>query len=173
MACSNLNGAVLLSCSNNVGGVSKIYIANEDDVTSVTDGSPAGIIDTITMTGGATFYAFESNPETSSFVENLVKNLESGATFYDQVVTIKIPRRDYQRRNTLNTLTQGRFKMIVKDANGLFWYLGEVNSMIMTKNDSGSGTKREDGSSYTLEIKAIGEYDPAKEVDAAAVAAVI
>lgn len=173
MACTSINGPISQGCAGNVGGLTKLYIANSSDVASVTDGSPAGIIDTVTMSGGATFYEFELTPLTSNYTENFTANRESGAQFYSQVVTVRLNRREYAKRNQLALLASGNFKIIVKDANGLYWYLGQDSGLYLSKNEGGSGTKQEDGSSYLIELTAVGESSPAKEVLEAAVTAVI
>ena len=165
MACSSITGAVTKSCSNNVGGIVKLYIANADDVVTITDTTSDGDIDVITMASGKKFYEFQFNPDTSTYTENMVKNLESGSTFFDQVITVKLNRRELAKRTQLILLTQGAFKAIVKDANGIYWMLGENNNMYLSKNDGGAGIKKEDQNGYTLEFKSIGEADMAKVID--------
>jgi hypothetical protein len=165
MACSSITGAVTKSCANNVGGIVKLYIANADDVLTITDTGGDGDIDILAMDTGKYFYEFQFDPETSNFTENMVKNLESGATFFDQTISVFIKRKESAKRAQMILLTQGEFKAIVKDSNGLYWMVGEANNMYLSKNDSGTGTKKEDKNGYTLEFKSIGEYDPAKELD--------
>lgn len=191
MACTSINGAISIGCLGNLGGATAIYIANFADVLTTAETGAGfsgysgysgytgsidnlgtdGAIDTITMTASTKFYAIEIRSNTSDYKETFVNNLESGAQFYQQVVTIKLPRREANKRNKIALLAAGKFVMIIKDANGLYWLLGEENGMYLSKNEGGSGTKTEDGSGYLLELTAIGEPAMAKEVAPAAVAA--
>ena len=173
MACTTITGDISIGCLGNLGGLTKLYIANLEDITSFTDTGSDGDIDTITMVSGKVFYEIELLANTSDYKEEYSFTPDSGAKFYKQIVTLKLPRREAAKRQQLALLASGKFVLIAKDANGIFWLMGETNGLYMSKNEGGSGTKQEDGSSYTIEFTAIGEPDPAKEVLFSAVAAVI
>ena len=65
--CSSITGAVTKSCSNNVGGIVKLYIANAADVSVITDTTSDGDIDIITMASGKKFYEFQFRKDLLQF----------------------------------------------------------------------------------------------------------
>lgn len=170
MACVLLTGGIAKNCDNNLGGVTKVYITDFENVTGVTAAS--GEISAFTMASGTQFYEFEFNKNTSSLAENAIVSLENGSLFYEQIVTLVIPRREVAKRNVLKLLMQKELAVIVKDQNGLYWYVGEANGANITELPSTSGTAKGDANAYTLTIRAE-EPEQAQEVDEAAVTAVI
>ena len=171
LVCSLLDEAIVITCDLPIGGLVSLYVANHSQVASIVDTTDDGIIDTITMTSPGKFFEFQFNPDTSNWTQEMMKN--ENAIFFDQTITVKIPYMEAAKRQKLILLTQGKFKAIAKMASGKYFLLGEVNGLQLTKNSSGSGTKKEDGNGYTLEFKAIGEFAEAKEVDSTIIAGII
>ena len=167
-----MTGGIALGCDNNSGGIRKIYITDLCQIDSITEDSPDGEIQTITMESGALFYEFEFNKNTSSFTDDATVNLENGSLFYNQVVTLKIPRREKSKRDELALLMQKDLAVICLDGNGLYWFLGEVNGMRVTALPSTSGVTMADGSSYTITLTGQ-EPEAAREVDSTIIAALL
>lgn len=172
MACELLTGGVTKGCDNNMGGVLAVYLTDKDNVTAVT--STSGHITGFTMAGSPTavFYEFEFNRNTASFDENEPINIENGSAYYEQKITLVIPKRDLSKRNAIKTLAQRDLVAIVKDGNGIYWYVGEENGLLLTELTSGSGLVKADGSKYTLVLMAE-ELDPAKTIEESAVLSVL
>ena len=168
--CSPIDNGIAKSCSNNAGGVSKIYITDFDNVTGIT--ASGGTVSSITMSDS--FYEFVFNKNTSEFNENAQINLENGSTFFEQTVILKIPRREVSKRNVIEKLVAGQKDLIVivKDANSLYWLLGEDNGMNVTTIESAAGVAKEDGSNYTITILSQ-ETDQAKAVDPSIIAGLV
>lgn len=171
MACEDLTSGIALGCDNNMGGLSKIYLTDLDNITAyaydVND-----VITGITMTTGTTFYEYEFNRGTSEFQENELINIQNGSAYYEQMVNLVIPRRDSTKRNQIKLLAQRKLVIIVKDGNGLFTLGGQIDGFLLTELTSGSGLAKEDGSKYTLSFKAE-EVTMSRIVLEAAVTAVI
>lgn len=177
MACDAITG-ITIGCDPNMGGVTKIYISDFADLalTDIVDTGSDGDIDTILLNAGASpavFVEIEVKPNTCEFKEVLVNNQETGAQYTQQTVAIKLPRKEAAKRNQLATLGKGccKVRIILKDANGIYWLAGHTNGLYLSKNESTVGVKAEDGSGYVLEFTAVGEPDAAKEVVEAAVLA--
>lgn len=170
MACSNLTDGIAIGCSGNAGGVVKLYIANFDDITGVT--ASTGTISSIAMGASSSFYEFEMNPETSTYTENAAVSLQNGSRFYDQVITLLIPRREVAKRNILANLITSKVVVMVQDFTELYWLFGEKRGMYVTEIQSGAGTAAADFNGYTITITGR-ELVQAQEVTAAAVAAAI
>ncbi len=170
MSCTLLTGGILKDCANNLGGVKKIYITDFVNVLSVTE--TTGTLTAITMASGTVFYEFEFNKNTSTFGEVATVSLENGSLFYDQTVTLKIPRREVAKRNVLKLLMQKDLAVIVQDENGLYWYIGETNGANVTELPSESGTAKGDFNGYTITMKGQ-EPEQAPEVDSAIIAGLL
>lgn len=162
MACVSFSGGIANDCENNMGGVTKLYLTDFDNVSSYTE--TGGTVSTITMASASYFYEFEFNRNSATFNEDLVKSVEAGSALFEQTVTVTIPRRDVAKRNTLALLTQRDLAVIVKDSNGHYWYPGEVEGMYLSESTSTSGTAKADGSNYVLTLKGF-EVESAPVVD--------
>lgn len=170
MACVSFSGGISLNCENNIGGLTKLYLTDFDNVVSLT--SAGGTISAITMATASKFYEFEFNRNSATFTEDLVKSVEAGSALFEQTVTVTIPRRDVQKRNTLALLTQRDLACIVKDSNGYFWYPGQTEGVYLSESTSTSGTAKADGSNYVLTLKGF-EVDRAQGVSSSIIAGLL
>jgi len=150
MACNTSLTSILKSCDNNTGGVTKFYIAPSEFVTGTTQAN--GTITAIGMSGASKFVEYQFNKNTANYVEDAAISLENGSTFYTTTVTLSIPRREVSKRNSIALVAAGQrdLKIILKDGNGLYWFVGYANSANLTGLGEGSGTAKGDGSKYSL-----------------------
>lgn len=170
--CSILNAGTLKSCANS-GGIRKIYITDHCNISSLELSSPEQIIDAINMLSGTQFYEFGFNKNTSSFTEVTSGDQPSRTQVVTQTVTLVLAKREKAKRDVLELLMGFKeLAVIVLDSNGIYWLLGEVEGMVMTENNSQTGTTKTDANGYTLTLVAE-ETTLANEVDSAAVLAVI
>jgi hypothetical protein len=151
MACVSFSGGIAKDCENNIGGLTKLYLTDFDNIVSYTE--TGGTVSAIIMASASFFYEFEFNRNSATFTEDLLKSVEAGSALFEQTVTVTIPRRDVVKRNTLALLTQRDLAVIIKDSNGLYWYPGEVEGMYLSESTSTSGTAKADGSNYVLTLK--------------------
>lgn len=170
MACVSFSGGIANDCANNVGGLTKLYLTDFDNVDSYTQAG--GTVSAIGLTAGTYFYEFEFNRNSATFTEDLVKSVEAGSALFEQTVTVTIPRRDVAKRNTLALLTQRDLAVIIKDSNGLYWYPGEVEGMYLSESTSTSGTAKADGSNYVLTLKGF-EIERAPAVNSSIIAGLL
>jgi hypothetical protein len=150
MSCVSFSGGISLNCELNIGSVTKLYLTDFDNVVSVTE--TGGTVSAITMASASYFYEFEFNRNSASLQEDLTKSVEAGSAFFTQTVTVTIPRRDVQKRNTLALLTTRDLAVIVKDGNGFYWLIGRTNGAYLSEQTSTSGTTKADGSNYVLTL---------------------
>jgi|688.fasta_scaffold496005_1 hypothetical protein len=170
MACVSFSGGIAKDCENNIGGLTKVYLTDFDNITGITQSG--GTVSSITMAAMTDFYEFEFNRNSATFTEDLVKSVEAGSALFEQTLTLTIPRRDVSKRNTLSLLTQRDLAVIIKDSNGLYWYPGQVEGMYLSESTSTSGTAKADGSNYVLTLKGF-EQDRSSAVNSAIIAALI
>lgn len=151
MSCVSFSGGITNDCSNNMGGVTKLYITDFSNVVSYTE--EGGTVSAITMATASYFYEFQFNRNSAEFTENLTKSVEAGSALFEQTITVTIAKRDVAKRNTLALLTQRDLAVVVKDSNGLYWYAGEVEGMYLSEGTSTTGKAKADGSNYVLTLK--------------------
>ena len=170
MACVSFSGGIAKNCENNVGGLTKLYLTDLDNIVSIAESG--GTVSTITMASASYFYEFEFNRNSATFTEDLLKSVEAGSALFEQTITVTIPRREVAKRNTLALLTQRDLAVIIKDSNGLYWYPGVSEGVYLSESTSTSGTAKADGSNYVLTLKGF-EADRAPGVDGSIVGALV
>lgn len=170
-ACNTSLTAILKDCSNNTGGLQAFYIAPTEFVTGST--VSAGTVTAISMSGLSKFVEFQFNKNTANYVEAGTISLENGSQFYAITANLIIPRREVAKRNALALIAAGNrpLQIIMKDFNGLYWYMGYTNSANLTAIGDGSGTAKGDGSKYSLTFLAE-EPQAMYEVDSAIISGI-
>lgn len=145
--CTALTG-IAKGCDNNIGGIVSLYLADKEDVTSITDDG-AGNVTAITMDGLATFTAFNFRRNTGSFTEEGNIDLVNGSTYYTQTINLMLHRREASKSEAIQLLAEGQRDLvaILEDANGLFWVFDQMQ---LSAIGEGSGTVKADGSKYSL-----------------------
>jgi hypothetical protein len=172
MACEALE-SIVKSCDNNTGGIEKIWINQQDNISGITlDATNTWTIDAITLTGGAPdFTAFDIRRNTGSYTEEAAIDLINGSSYVTAVINLMFHRRDQDKSQAIKILGAGQQYLvaIVKDMNGKYWYFPQLQ---LTATGEGSGVVRADGSKYSVTLTSEVEY-LAYEIEAAAVNAVI
>ena len=151
MACVSFSGGISKDCENNIGGLTKVYLTDFDNITGYTQSG--GTVSSISLAAASYFYEFEFNRNSATFTEDLVKSVEAGSALFEQTLSLTIPRRDVSKRNTLSLLTQRDLAVIIKDSNGLYWYPGAAEGIYLSESTSTTGTAKADGSNYVLTMK--------------------
>lgn len=162
-------------CEQSMGGIAEVYIANYEDVTAVevsnTDGTE-GKISTITMGEGKKFYKYVLRKGAGSFTSTATIDNANGVNFVTTVLTFNMLRMNTQKRIEMTALSVNELSVIVKDANGTYWYLGKDNAVTASNGTGQTGTARTDGNMYTIELSDESATYP-YEVDATIVAGLV
>lgn len=172
MACSQVLNGIAASCDTNVGGVREIYIANYSDVTTIEVDEVSNMIKTITMADTAKFkkYAFKKN--TSSMTSTLNVDPANGVNFVQTDLTVVFAKQETVKRMEIAKLSLGELRVIVLDANGKYWFLGQEEFVSATSGSAETGTNRQDGNRYTITLTDYSSSYP-YEVDPSIVAGLI
>lgn len=152
MSCTQALSGIAPSCDTNTGGIREVYICNYDDVTGFEVDATSNMIDTITMASSAKFkkYCFKKN--TSSLTSTLNVDPTSGSNFVQSDLALIFARQDTSKRMEVAKLSLGELRVIVKDANGKFWFLGAEEFVAATAATAETGTNRTEGSRYTITL---------------------
>lgn len=151
MACSQTLSGILRDCAANMGGIVEVYLANFADVSSVTETSDE--ITAITMASSAKFHKFQFKAGTSSLSSNYQVNQENGTVYVQSDLVMVFNRMETSKRIEITALAQGELAAIVKDANGLYWYLGKDEAMVISAGDGLTGTARADRNGYSITLQ--------------------
>ena len=172
MACSQVLNGIAADCQTNVGGVREVYIANYGDVTTIEVDDSSNMIKTITMADTAKFkkYAFKKN--TSSMTSTLNVDPANGVNFVQTDLSLVFAKQETVKRMEIAKLSLGELRVIVKDANGKYWFLGQEEFVSATSGTAETGVNRTDGNKYTITLTDYSSSYP-YEVDSTIVAGLI
>jgi len=168
-----LSAGVTRSCGFQFGGLKKVYLANFEEVASVAQQAD-GEITGITMTStGATWYAFEYEPNTAQKLEEL----QAGAVsrFVNQTLNMKLANVTQAKKEVIEDLANATLAVILQTQDDLYWFFGEPTKsagLRPTVLSIDSGTAQADDAAVTITLVG-GNLGYADTVSAAAVAAAI
>lgn len=145
--CAILQGYEI-PCRNSVGGIAELYITEIGNKATLT--SSSGIITGFTMLSGKKFWTFFLEKENAEFTEKITTSVENGTVFYEQEVKFSMKQLSASNRNNIRQLVQNRVYIIVKDNNGVYWLLGEVNGCDLAPSEGKTGKAMGDMNGYNL-----------------------
>ena len=78
---------------------------------------------------------------------------ENGSTYVTTSLNLVFARMDAAKRLEMNALAQADLVALVKDANGIVWFLGYDDAVTMSAGGGETGTARGDNNSYTTTLQ--------------------
>ena len=143
------------SCDNNIGGIRKIWLNDQENITTIPVVAVAGEVTTLAVS--LDYTEFEINRNTGNYTEDTAVDLINGSTFITQTITLMFNRRDKAKSEAINILASGQryLTAIILDANDKYWFFEDLQ---LTATGEGSGTARADGSKYSVTLLAESEH---------------
>jgi len=143
------------SCDNNIGGIRKIWLNDQENIT--TDPVLAVDGEVTTLAVSLDYTEFEINRNTGNYTEDTAVDLINGSSFVTQTITLMFNRRDKDKSEAINILASGQryLTAIILDANGKYWFFQDLQ---LTATGEGSGTAKADGSKYSVTLLAEAEH---------------
>ena len=169
MACSVTLTGIALDCGTNLSGIKALYLANDASVGNVT--VTEGEITEIDASAG-TFYEYIPAKNTGSLTKTLTKDESTGVMYYTNEVVAQFNKMETPKRKEISNIDRGRFKAVVLDSNGKYWFLGYDNYVSATAVTGQTGAGLDDGNFYTLTLTDISAELP-YEVQSEAIANII
>ena len=151
MPCTQTLAGLAKDCSANMGGIVEVLIANFDDVTAVT--TSTGEISAITMASSAKFKKYSFAKNTGNLTSTYTLDPASGVKFVTSTLLLQFNRMETTKRVEITALALGDLAVIVKDANGKYWYLGKDEPVNASAGDGQTGTARADANRYTITLQ--------------------
>ena len=163
MACSQTLSGIAKDCASNIGGILEVYLANASDVSATTVTSNK--VTAITMASSAKFKKYTFRPNTGSMSSNYQVNAENGTKFVQTDLVMVFNRMETTKRVEITAMAQGELVALVRDNNGLLWYLGLTNPLELSAGDGLSGTARADRNGYSVTLQDISPEMPTEVLE--------
>lgn len=162
--CNQTLAGIPLDCTNSLGGIKTVYIANYGDVEALAsdiqdDSTPEnpdktyGMITGITMVEGAKFKPYQFRKETGSMTSTLNADEKTGVNYVTTELSLVFTKMENAKRIEMSALAVGQLAVIVKDSNGKYWYLGKEDYVSSSAGGATTGTAKTDQNAYTLTLK--------------------
>ena len=153
MSCIKTLKGIAQSCEGNLGGILEVYLANKDNVAAV-PGEVSGVtyITGITLSDNEEFKKYYVRKNTSSMTKEVVVN-DNGSTYVQTSLNLVFARMDAAKRLEMNALCQADLVALVKDANGIVWFLGYDDAVTLSAGGGETGTNRGDNNQYTTTLQ--------------------
>ena len=102
-------------------------------------------------------YEVETNKNVCNFTESASIDLTNGTTYFNQVLTLVLSRRETTKREFIKKLVDGQKQLVVVllDSNGNYWLFGLNEGCFTTAIEGGSGTAKADANGYTITFTAM------------------
>ena len=170
MACNQTLSGLVKDCSPSMGGITEVLLANREDVSTVT--AEAGKVTEITMASTAKFKRYTFARNTGSMTSTYTIDQASGVRYVTTDLLLQFNRMETAKRVEISALAVNDLVAIVKDANGIYWYLGYDEPVNASAGDGQTGTARGDANRYTITLQDNSKEMP-MEVDSTIIAALI
>ena len=170
MACNQTLSGLVKDCSPSMGGITEVLLANREDVSAVT--VEAGKVTEITMASTAKFKRYTFARNTGSMTSTYTIDQASGVRYVTTDLLLQFNRMETAKRVEISALAVNDLVAIVKDANGIYWYLGYDEPVNASAGDGQTGTARGDANRYTITLQDNSKEMP-MEVDSTIIAALI
>lgn len=170
MACNQTLSGLVKDCSPSMGGITEVLLANREDVSAVT--ADSGKVTEITMASSAKFKRYTFARNTGSMTSTYTIDQASGVRYVTTDLLLQFNRMETAKRVEISALAVNDLVAIVKDANGIYWYLGYDEPVNASAGDGQTGTARGDANRYTITLQDNSKEMP-MEVDSTIIAALI
>lgn len=135
-------------CTPSLAGVVEFYATcwiDTDDVT-VTDDVVTGFPD------GTTFTKFEQVRFTANMANALTYNDATGLSYWTNSYNGNFVPMNATSRAEMEALKNSDLSIVVRDANGVYWYMGYNNYVKMTDAAGDTGAGLDDANQYTFTL---------------------
>lgn len=151
MSCSQTLAGIARDCGANIGGIKRVLLANQSDVTTITVTTDK--VSAITMAASKTFKEYLFRPGTGSMSSNYQVNAENGVAYVQTDLVMVFNRMETTKRVEIVALAQADLYAIVEDMNGKYWLLGYDEPLVISAGDGLTGTARTDRNGYSITLQ--------------------
>lgn len=158
--CNQSLKGITLDCSNSLGGIKTVWIANYGDVENVSYDETSGEITGITMSGSTKFKPYQFRKQTGSMTSTLNVDETAGINYVSTELSLVFTKMETAKRLEMTALSKGQLAVIVKDSNDKYYYLGYDDYVSANNGGGNSGQNKGDSNNYSLVLKDESETYP-------------
>ena len=151
MSCVQTLSGLAKDCNSNMGGILEALIAPFDDVTAIT--ITDGVISAITLASSKKFKKYNFAKNTGNLTSTYNIDPASGVRYVTSDLLLQFNRMETTKRVEITALAMSDLVVIVKDANGKYWYLGKDEPVNASAGDGQTGTARGDANRYSITLQ--------------------
>lgn len=155
MSCNQTLGGLAKDCSRSMGGIAEVWIANHDYVETVTVGTSTEIkmITAIAVKTEEKFKKYFFRKGTGSMTHTYNIDPTTGANYVTTDLALQFNKMETAKRVEICALAVNELSVIVKDCNGIYWYLGYDNPVVATAADGATGQAFTDANKYGITLQ--------------------
>ena len=150
MSCTQTFSGIPRDCAPSMGGIVEAYIANYDEI--ALSGSTVSTPDK--------FNVYEVRRESSSMTSTITADPKTHTRYVTTELSLVFPYMNETKREEIEKLIAGDMVVVVKDANGKYWYLGKDNPVNVSAGTGQTGTAAGDSNNYTLTLQDVSKNLP-------------
>lgn len=167
MACNQTLNGLVRDCQPSMGGIVEAHAINREYISGIV--ATEGKITDMTLDEGEKFKSYYFNRNTGSMTSNYTLDPATGVRYVTTDLALQFNRMETSKRIEVTALAQNELALIVKDANGKYWFLGKDEPVMATAGEGVTGTARGDRNGYGITLQDTSLEMP-YEVDAELVA---
>lgn len=151
--CNQTLAGITLDCTNSMGGIKTVYIANYGDVANVEVGTDGEITEIAMKEPTVKFKPYQFRKQTGSLTSTLNVDETTGLNYVSSELSLVFTKQETAKRLEIAALSIGQLAVIVEDCNGKYHYLGKDDYVSASAGGANTGTSKSDANSYTLTLK--------------------
>ena len=148
-------------------GARRVLIATYDGAATFESTTDDSIIEAITTS--STFFVYEQEIETASLSQTVSVNRQGGSVKFEQTVSLALQGLSPEVRGNFESLAKAPLHVILEDANGQYWLVGQENGARVSTAEFSTGVAMDDNVGATLELLGV-EGVAARSVDPSLIA---
>lgn len=98
----------------------------------------------------ASFKGYEFSKNTASMTSTLNKDLTNGTSYVSTEIILQFNRMETEKRIEVEALSTGDLQIIVRDSNGIYWFLGYDAPVEASAGTAQTGVAKSDGNFYNI-----------------------
>lgn len=162
MACNRYSTTIASACRDSQPGITKLYIANYDDILTYTLDTAGVILSGLTCSGATTgqkcFYEVALNKSVASVLDTPAINLPNGVSVSKPKVSGFVQGMTSEVYAMYKALLQADVVVVAKTIGGEYYIVGVVNGLSMSTGSYGTEAANDGKKGFTFELDGVEPY---------------
>lgn len=151
MSCTVINKGINAKCDTSMGGIIEVYLANAAEWDYRASSNTLDV-EVVSGSAGSKWYLYTFRKGSSSMSSTLNVDDANGINYVSTELVMTFGRMDTDKRVAISALATSDLKAIVKDANGIYWCLGETEGVTASAGSGATGQARGDANAYSITL---------------------